>query len=103
MFLYFNLWYAITGMSCCTTSMLDILATGFTGYYSIHTCALYVFMSQKRLSEFTALTHALVNFTSREDGNYIRRWNGQLSPMAEKLLQHHALLNDVDALQQACM
>ena len=49
------------------------------------------------------LTRAVTDFSAREDGNYVRRWSGKLSPMAEKLLECHAMLNDIDELQQACM
>ena len=59
--------------------------------------------TQKRLAEYTALTRALVHFSSRKEGNYVRRWSGELPPKAEKLLEFHAVLNDVDVLQQACV
>ena len=34
---------------------------------------------------------------------YAQKWNGELPPLAEKLLEHHAVLNDIDSLQQTCM
>ena len=71
-----------------------------------HIYLLRIFLSlflQKRLAEYTALTTALVHFTARREGNYVRRWSGELPPTAEKLLEFHAVLNDVDALQQACV
>ena len=58
---------------------------------------------QTRLSEYTALTHALVNFTTRKEGAYMRKWSGELSPMAQKFLEHYAVLNDINSLQQTCM
>ena len=60
------------------------------------------FHIQKRLSELSILICALVNFSAKKDGKYVKRWNGQLLQMAESLLEHHAMLNDVDELQQAC-
>ena len=58
---------------------------------------------QGRLSQYTALTHALVNFSTREEGAYVRKWSGELPPMVQKLLEHYTVLNDIDALQQTCM
>ena len=57
------------------------------------------------MSDYTALTHWLVSYSAKKDGDgsYARRWSGELPPMAEKLLEHHALLNNIDALQQTCM
>ena len=65
--------------------------------------SLKISVVQKRLAEFSALTRAVVDFSTREEGNYVRRWSGELSPVAEKLLVHHAILNDIDPLQQTCM
>lgn len=53
--------------------------------------------------EYTMLTRALVNEDSREDGHYMRRWNGEFSPEAEKILEHHAILNGINELQCACV
>ena len=53
--------------------------------------------------DYTALTHWLVSYCAKKDGRYVRRWSGELPPMAEKLLEHHALLNNIDALQQTYM
>ena len=58
---------------------------------------------QTRLSEYTALTHALVNYSTRKEGVYIRKWSGELPSMAQKFLKHYAVLNNVDELQQTCM
>ena len=58
---------------------------------------------QTHLSEYTALTHALVNHTTRKGGAYVRKWGGELPPMAQKFLEHYAVLNDIDELQQTCM
>ena len=58
---------------------------------------------QIHLLEYAALTHAVVNYNTRRDRMYVRKWNGELPPMTEKLLEHHAALNDVDSLQQTCM
>ena len=58
---------------------------------------------QIHLLEYAALTHAVVNYNTRKDGTYVRKWSGELLPMAEKLLELHAVLNDVDSLQQTCM
>lgn len=56
------------------------------------------------MSEYEALTRFLVNFSAKkQDGGYVRRWSGELPQMAERLLEFHAILNDVDGLQQACM
>ena len=63
----------------------------------------YALSLQKRLAEFSSLTRAVVNFATREEGNYVRRWSGELPPMAEKLLVQHAMLNDIGPLQQTCM
>ena len=45
----------------------------------------------------------MVNVSAKESGGYVRRWNGQLTPMAEKLLEEYASLNDIDELYIACM
>ena len=58
---------------------------------------------QTRLSEYAALTHALVNFSTKKDGSYARKWSGELPSNMEKFLEHHAVLNDVDVVQQTCM
>ena len=62
-----------------------------------------ILLIQARISDYTSLTHWLMSYSAKKDGSYVRRWNGKLPPMAEKLLEHHALLNSVDALQQTCM
>ena len=49
------------------------------------------------------LASAMVNVSAQESGAYVRRWNGQLTPMAEKLLEEYASLNDIDELYVACM
>ena len=58
---------------------------------------------QSCLEEFSELTCAVVNVCTKENGNYIRRWDGDLSPRAEKLLKEYAALNDIDKLSKACM
>ena len=55
------------------------------------------------MSDYTALTHWLVSFSAKKGDKYERRWSGELPPVAEKLLEHHALLNNIDVLQQTCM
>ena len=45
----------------------------------------------------------MVNVSAKESGGYVRRWNGQLTPMAEKILEEYAALNDIDELYTACM
>ena len=58
---------------------------------------------QTHLSEYAALTRALVNFSTKKDGSYVRKWSGELPSNMEKFLEHHAVLNDVDVVQQTCM
>ncbi len=45
----------------------------------------------------------MVNVSAKESGDYMRRWNGQLTPMAEKLLEEYASLKDIDELYTVCM
>ena len=45
----------------------------------------------------------MVNVCAKENCGYVRRWNGQLTPMAERLLEKYAALNDIDDLYRACM
>ena len=59
--------------------------------------------SQTCVWEHTMLTRALINEDSRDDGRYIRRWDGVLGPEAEKLLEHYAILNGLNQLQRACV
>ncbi len=49
------------------------------------------------------LTRALVNQSSRLGRHYSRRWDGQLPPMAEKLLEQHAVVNGLNELHLAAM
>ena len=58
---------------------------------------------QSCLLDFAVLTCAMVNVSAKESGGYVRRWNGQLTPMAEKILEEYAALNDIDELYTACM
>ena len=64
--------------------------------------ALYILI-QARLSDYAALTDFLVSFSAKKDGKFVKRWSGELLPMAEKLLEHYAVLNNIDALHQARM
>ena len=58
---------------------------------------------QSCLEEFSELTCAMVNVCAKENGSYVRRWGGELSPRARKLLEEYAVLNDIDELSKACM
>ena len=46
----------------------------------------------------------MVNVCAKEaGGGYVRRWDGQLTLIAEKLLEEYASLNDIDELCRACV
>ena len=62
-----------------------------------------MFFLQKCLADHAQLTCAVVSTCAKEADGYVRRWNGQLTPVAGKLLELHAAANDIDSLCQACM
>ena len=79
------------------------LAISMTYIYSTSLSLSFSPSLQSCLSDFAVLTCAMVNVSAKESGGYVRRWNGRLTPMAEKILEEYAALNDIDELYTACM
>ncbi len=53
--------------------------------------------------EHLQLTHGIINHEGRAGGQYIRKWNGELSEEGEKLLDKHAEFSGLSEAHKAAM